>query len=76
MRNLKLPDPNEAPDGYYAVLKSDFDTAKNFCDFCDQRKQCCDNKTDSPIPKHRCMEDTVITDDGREIYRKDKCSVL
>jgi len=65
-------DPNEAPEGFIAVLKSDVatDSLGNICRACDWRGACngCE---------HRCMSYTVISSkDGRELKRQDGCSVV
>ncbi len=65
-------DPNEAPDGFIAVLKSDVATESlgNICRACDWRSQC-------DGVAHRCMSYTVISRiDGRELKRQDGCSVV
>ncbi len=65
-------DPNEAPEGFIAVLKSDVasDSLGNICRACDWRSAC--NGLE-----HRCMPYTVISRiDGRELKRLDGCSVV
>lgn len=65
-------DPNEAPEGFIAVLKSDVatDSLGNICRVCDWRSAC--NGFE-----HRCMSYTVISSkDGRELKRRDGCSVV
>lgn len=65
-------DPNEAPEGFIAVLKSDLstDSLGNICRACDWRSAC--NGL-----QHRCMSYTVISrTDGRELKRLDGCSVV
>ena len=65
-------DPNEAPEGFNAVLKSDVatDSLGNICRACDWRSDC--NGFE-----HRCMPYTVISSkDGRELKRHDRCSVV
>ncbi|WP_028603943.1 hypothetical protein [Ottowia thiooxydans] len=65
-------DPNEAPEGFIAVLKSDVVTGSlgNICRACDWRSAC--NGFE-----HRCMPYTVISSrDGRELKRLDGCSVV
>lgn len=72
-------DPNEAPDGYVAVLK---DHAKppdgsNICQACDWRPSCQNPGTDFSLPRHRCMSTPVIlAKDGRVVARRDGCSVV
>lgn len=71
--------PNEAPDGYYAVLK---DAAKrpdgsNICRVCDWRPACQSRDTDFQRNNHRCMDFPVISlKTGQRISRQDGCSVL
>jgi hypothetical protein len=65
-------DPNEAPEGFMAVLKSDVatDSLGNICRACDWRSACNGSE-------HRCMPYTVISSkDGRELKRHDGCSVV
>lgn len=65
-------DPNEAPEGFIAILKSDVatDSLGNICRACDWRSAC--NGL-----QHRCMSYTVISrTDGRELKRLDDCSVV
>jgi len=65
-------DPNEAPAGFVAVLKSDVATPDlgNICRACDWRSEC--NGFE-----HRCMPYTVVSSrDGRELKRLDACSVV
>lgn len=68
--NSVVLDPKEAPNGYFAVLKSDVKTAKlgNICRACDWRPNC-----DGLV---RCMSYTVIRPDGTELKRNDGCSVV
>ena len=70
--NHEILDPDEAPAGFVAVLKSDVVTADlgNICRACDWRIAC--NGLE-----HRCMSYTVISNyDGRELKRLDGCSVV
>ena len=65
-------DPNEAPEGFIAVLKSDVatDSLGNICRACDWRSAC--NGLE-----YRCMSYTVVSSsDGRELKRLDGCSVV
>jgi hypothetical protein len=65
-------DPNEAPEGFIAVLKSEVasDSLGNICRACDWRSAC--NGL-----QHRCMSYTVISRiDGCELKRQDGCSVV
>jgi len=76
-RNFKLSkrDANEAPEGFYAVLKDNF-KIPNACDACDARKLCQDN-TDEWCLKNRCMSYEIIAfKDGKTYSRNDKQSVL
>ena len=74
--------PNEAPEGYIAVLKTDARNngkSDNYCNYCDWRKTCQneDGKTDFDNPAHRCMSFPRINNrTGKEVVRKDKCSVV
>ena len=64
--------PNEAPAGFAAVLKSEVATAGlgNICRACDWRSEC------SGL-EHRCVPYTVLSSsDGRELKRLDGCSVV
>lgn len=64
--------PNEAPDGFIAVLKSAVatDSLGNICRTCDWRSAC--NGFE-----HRCMSYTVVSSiDGRELKRQDAYSVV
>ena len=70
--NHGILDPDEAPAGFVAVLKSDVVTADlgNICRACDWRSDCSGFE-------HRCMSYTVISSrDGRELKRRDGCSVV
>lgn len=71
-QTLAVLDPNDAPEGFIAVLKSDVvsDSLGNICRACDWRSAC--NGL-----QHRCMSYTVISRiDGRELKRQDGCSVV
>ena len=71
--------PQEAPDGYVAVLK---DTAKpsdgsNICRACDWRSICQRPDTDFQRHNHRCMDYPIISfQTGLQIAREDGCSVV
>lgn len=69
---------NEAPRGFYAVLKSKLPKNNgNLCRFCDWRAKCQDPGTDFEDSNNRCMDFPVISaNTGREIARKDGCSVV
>lgn len=72
-------DPNEAPSGYYAVLKSSVATPTlgNICRACDWRPECQKQDTDFTRHNHRCMEYPIVSSrDGRELKRNDGCSVV
>lgn len=58
-------DQNEAPAGYYAVLKSEVDNSENICRSCDWRKDC-EGTT------YRCMPNEL--ENG--LKRNDGCSVV
>ncbi len=65
-------DPDEAPTGFIAVLKSDvvISGLGNICRACDCRSDC-------DGFEHRCMPYTVVSSrDGRELKRLDGCSVV
>lgn len=72
-------DPSEAPLGYYAVPK---EIAKpkdggNICRACDWRPECQKRETDFTAHNHRCMGYPIVSfGDGREISRRDGCSVV
>jgi hypothetical protein len=71
-RSRRKLDPDEAPTGFIAVLKSDVVThgLGNICRACDWRGEC--NGFE-----HRCMPYTVVSSrDGRELKRLDGCSVV
>lgn len=61
----------DAPPGYYAVLKADVKTESlgNICRACDWRPDCSGEK-------YRCMSYEVETPDGRTLKREDGCSVV
>ena len=75
--------PDEAPAGYYAVLKpamniNHHDKTKqgNICKQCDWRKTCQDSEhTDFLAYGHRCMAVGVISN-GKTYCRTDKCDVI
>lgn len=62
---------NDAPPGYYAVLKRDVVTPElgNICRACDWRADCSGQK-------YRCMPYEIETTDGRTLKREDECSVV
>ena len=70
--------PSEAPEGFYAVLKSSLAQDQgNLCRQCDWREHCCTDAMDRYNPDHRCMDyETVLIADGTLIQRTDKCSVV
>lgn len=70
--------PKEAPEGYYAVLKSEARPAdgSNICNACDWRMECQNPATDFQNPNHRCMGHAVVTAEGRSIKRSDACNVV
>ena len=72
-------DAQEAPSGYFAVLKDDAKPAdgSNICRACDWRPECQKSETDFERHDHRCMDFAVISGRiGREIRRHDGCSVV
>lgn len=62
---------NDAPTGYYAVLKRDVAT-KNLGNIC----RACDWRPDCTGEKYRCMSYAIETPDGRTLKRTDGCSVV
>lgn len=69
---------NEAPKGFYAVLKSTVnrETTPNVCTVCDARSLCVENKDDWCL-KNRCMGYEIKAFlDGNTYSREDKCSVF
>lgn len=71
--------PHEAPEGYYAELKSAAKPADggNICRACDWRSECQNPETDFSRHNHRCMEYPVVSSrDGTELKRNDGCSVV
>lgn len=79
---FKQPDdprcePNDAPEGYYAVLKADISPdGSNICRCCDWRKTCQQEDTDFRNPNHRCMGYAIVTPDGQTVERRDGRSVV
>ena len=71
-------DAKEAPIGFYAELKSELPKGKgNLCIFCDWRELCQSPETDFEDSNNRCMSFPVVSaKTGREIARKDGCSVV
>lgn len=68
-------DPTEAPEGYIAVLKSQFhrpDGYPNLCSFCDYRIRCSERNADGKL--WNCFPG----DNRPEVFarRKDNCSVV
>ena len=64
-------DPKEAPQGYFAVLKSAAkpQDGSNICRACDWRPEC--------DGIERCMPYAITSSlDGSELKRKDGCSVV
>lgn len=78
MLTAPVLNPNEAPAGYFAVLKSEVPTQRqgNICKACDWRPTCQDPDTDFTAPGHRCMSYGVITPDGKVVERQDGCGVV
>lgn len=72
-----IPDPTEAPEGYYAVLKSPRPGGDNICRSCDWRPTCQDPTTDFTKPGHRCFAYAITSSrTGEVLQRKDGCSVV
>jgi len=77
--NKPVINPQEAPLGYFAVLKSSVktDALGNICRACDWRPTCQKQETDFTLHNHRCMDYAVVhTEAGREVRRIDGCSVV
>lgn len=70
-------DKYEAPDGFYAKLKSDYDwTNGNICRNCDARVLCQKNKNNW-CKRNRCMSYPIVTMFEENICRKDgECVVF
>lgn len=70
--------PKEAPEGYYAMPKPEYDhRTGNICKQCDWRPNCQNVKTDFVKYGHRCMANAVTSAvDGKTYQREDKCSVI
>lgn len=70
-KRISYLDPDDAPPGYYAVLKGDAapDDGSNICRACDWRPNCSGDR-------HRCMSYDIDTPDGRTLGRSDGCSVV
>ena len=78
MKEKAVLDPNEAPEGFIAVLKHDARQGnEDVCNSCDWRNQCEDPNSKIDLPSHRCMA-TALNDPktGRQIRRADGCSVV
>jgi len=62
---------NDAPPGYYAVLKSEAKSkdGSNICRACDWRPDC-------SSAKYPCMGYAIVTSDDRTLRREDGHSVL
>ena len=69
---------HEAPEGFYAVLKSSVNKTihPNVCRLCDARKLCCKNKDDWCL-LNRCMSFEITAFKDNQTYsRTDGCSVF
>jgi len=68
----------EAPTGFYAVLKSSLPKESgNLCQFCDFRKTCQTDGWDRQDSNNRCMSYPITSfKTGETIERKDGCSVV
>ncbi len=70
-----MVDANEAPKGFFALLKSE--VKGNPCKSCDWREICLDHDTDLLAYGHRCMSYAIIANRNGETYcRRDKQSVI
>ena len=77
MKNIQI-NTNEAPEGFYAVLKSSVNREQtpNVCAICDARKLCAENKEGWCL-ENRCMSSGVVAfKDGKTYSRKDGASVF
>lgn len=77
--NSPTLNPNEAPEGYIAVLKSIAAPrdGSNICRACDWRSTCQKPDTDFENHNHRCADYPITSfKTGLEIARKDGCSVV
>lgn len=68
--NIKEVDKDEAPDGFYAVEKPEFEKVGNICRQCDWMKQCQDWKKEYESGNHWCMADK--RKDGMSVVFKRK----
>jgi hypothetical protein len=72
-------DPDDAPDGYYAVPKGPRweGDSENICRQCDWRPTCQDPKTDTLTPRLNCRGYAVRAFKDGKIYRRaDGCGVV
>jgi len=79
LKEYKVLNPAEAPEGYYAILKSDIAKMRtdNICRACDWRTTCQKDDTNFTQHNHRCMDQIIIHEKtGNEIFRYDGCSVV
>lgn len=75
----KMIDTTEAPEGYYAVLKSEVSTLSlgNICRACDWRTDCQKSETNFSLHNHRCMDYPIVSFKNQAVIeRNDKCSVV
>ena len=71
--------PQEAPNGYVAVLKATAkpDDGSNICRACDWRSTCQSPDTDFQRHNHRCMDYPITSFlTGGTIARDEGCSVV
>lgn len=67
---IQTLNPNEAPQGFYAVLKSSIpESVGNKCRACDFRANC-------DAINNRCMPHEIVTPSGKKYKRNDGCSVV
>lgn len=70
-------DVNEAPEGYYAALKSSVpDHVGNICRACDFRPRCPSGPVNLIDPLQNCRGHELIGTDGKIYVRKDRCHVI
>lgn len=76
--SIEIINAQEAPQGFYAVLKSSFPKDQgNLCQFCDFREICKTDDWDTQNSNNRCMSYPIISfKTGKTIERKDGCSVV
>lgn len=77
MSDKPVLDPNLAPEGYRAMLKTDipdWPNAGNLCRHCDWRPVC-QKRTEFAL-NERCSSYALLLPSGELKQRPDKCSVI